>query len=331
MSVQKDADPLAGSHDSLPDVRNKPAAKDAAPVPIATTGGSNGGAVPEDRPAPRTVQVAAPGAAGASDLPPSDVTNLLSVPAWIRLHPLLGNFMAEGLGVFTFVLTIAMVEINNPVPADHPETNVSPIPIGSMLMCMALTFGYISGAHLNPAVTFACILWERGNIMKYLVYMICQVGAAVGSGIVAMIIKGDEMISVPDVTYSGNVLTQIRKAILAELIYTFALATTVMNTLHRKREPSVFLPMALGMVVTAGASAVGGVSGGAFNPAVATGLQLAVCFAGRCDPVMHFWLYWLAPCVGGILGVIVFKNLHSEEANQPPIETGATELAPQVA
>jgi aquaporin Z len=67
----------------------------------------------------------------------------------------------------------------------------------------------------------------------------------------------------------------IKAALLAEFLFTFALAWVVLNTATAKGTAgNSFYGLAIGMTVMTGAFAVGGVSGGAFNPAVATGITL---------------------------------------------------------
>ena len=229
--------------------------------------------------------------------------DFLAVPDWIHLHPLLGAYLAEGLGTFFFVLTIALVVVNNPTVKGRPETNIDSIPIGFMLMSMVFTFGYISGGHFNPAITFAVMLARKMNIFRGLMYIAIQCGASLGAGIIAMIIVGSNDIVVPTVQNNG---TYIRKGLFAELIYTFALATVVLNVAYSQQRKNFFYGFAIGMTVMAGVASVGGVSGGAFNPAVATGLQVAVCLVGNCEPLLHFWLYWAAPAVGAILATVLF-------------------------
>lgn len=236
--------------------------------------------------------------------------DFLAVPDWIHLHPLLGAYLAEGLGTFFFVLTIALVVINNPSIKGRPETNIDAIPIGFMLMSMVFTFGYISGGHFNPAVTFAVMLARKMSILRGLMYIVIQCGSSLGAGIVAMVITGSNDIIVPDVQ---NDATYIRKGIFAELVYTFALATVVLNVAYSQQKKNFFYGFAIGMTVMAGAAAVGGVSGGAFNPAVATGLQVAVCLTGRCEPLLHFWLYWASPAVGALLAAALFAVMWQPE------------------
>jgi glycerol uptake facilitator-like aquaporin len=244
-----------------------------------------------------------------------DVLNdVITVPDWVALHPLLAHYFAEACGTFLFVLTIALVGLNDPVMEGHPETNMQPIPIGFMLMCMVFTFGYISGGHFNPSVTFAVWLVKRDERVRTVGYIVCQCGAAFGAGIVAMIIEGNTNLIAPSI--STNSAAYIRRGIFAELVYSFALALVVLNVAYSRQRANFFYGFSIGFVIVAGISAVGSVSGGAFNPAVATGLQAAKCFTGNCGDILFVWVYWLAPMIGAGLAALLFINMESAHEGQ---------------
>lgn len=102
------------------------------------------------------------------------------------------------------------------------------------------------------------------------------------------------------------------QAFLVELLFTFALVYNVLYTATtRKSEGNSFFGMAIGFTVTVGALAVGGVSGGAFNPAVATGMSLT--HAANNGNIDDFWLYWITGPLGGVLAAIAFKITHPSE------------------
>ncbi len=48
------------------------------------------------------------------------------------------------------------------------------------------------------------------------------------------------------------------------------------------------------------------------SAALATGLQVAACLSGNCDPLIHFWLYWIAPVVGALFAALAFALIDSE-------------------
>jgi aquaporin Z len=97
-------------------------------------------------------------------------------------------------------------------------------------------------------------------------------------------------------------------ALLAEFLFTFALVYVVLNVATAKEtDGNSYFGLAIGFTVLAGAFAVGGVSGGAFNPAVAVGASLMNIFAWG-----NFWIYLVAELVAGVAAAVTFKFLHSD-------------------
>ncbi|RNF24297.1 aquaporin-like protein [Trypanosoma conorhini] len=235
--------------------------------------------------------------------------DVLYVPDWVRLHPLLGSYVAEAFGTFACVLTLSLVSVRNQSVFDKgDDTNMTALPIGFMFMCMVFTFGYISGGHFNPAVTLAVFLVQKLDFVRAAGYVVCQTGAATGAGLVAMAIQGGTDIFVP---YVGK--AYVSSGIFSELIFTFAVATVVLNVAYSRQSGNFFYGFAIGMTVAAGSAAVGRISGGAFNPAAATGLQLALCLTGDCAPLASFWVYWMAPLVGSAFAALLYSQLSQPE------------------
>ena len=95
--------------------------------------------------------------------------------------------------------------------------------------------------------------------------------------------------------------------LFVEFLYTFALALVVLNAATApKTSGNSFYGLVIGFTVVVGAVAGGGVSGGAFNPAVGTGPILIDAMLGN-GTLKHLWLYWVGPLAGGALAAIVFK------------------------
>ena len=166
------------------------------------------------------------------------------------------------------------------------------------LMVMIYAGGHISGAHYNPAVTLS--VWMRGKIeMKdAMMYWIFQfAGAVIAALIVAYVfaVEGGANCVIPD---GGGT-----KAIIAELLGTFALAYVVLNVATAKGTAgNSFYGLAIGGTVLAMATALGKFSGGSFNPAVAIGVSFMKLAAWS-----DIWIY-MAGCFGGaILAALVFK------------------------
>jgi aquaporin Z len=98
----------------------------------------------------------------------------------------------------------------------------------------------------------------------------------------------------------------IAAALLAEFIFTFALAYVVLNTATSKDHPqNSFYGLAIGFTVFVGVATVGGISGGAFNPAVASGASVMGLFSWS-----NIWIYLLADFAGGAAAALVFRYLN---------------------
>ena len=98
-------------------------------------------------------------------------------------------------------------------------------------------------------------------------------------------------------------------ALIAEFLGTFALTYTVLNVATaRGTSGNSFYGWAIGMAVLASAYAFGGISGGAFNPAVAVGItQMGV------TGWVNIWIYWVPQLLAGIVAAYVFKAAHPGE------------------
>jgi aquaporin Z len=98
-------------------------------------------------------------------------------------------------------------------------------------------------------------------------------------------------------------------ALLAEFLFTFALVYVVLNVATAKGTAgNSFYGLAIGMTVMSGAFAVGGISGGAFNPAVAVGISVLGLSAWP-----NLWLFLVGNFLGGAVAAGVFKTLNPQD------------------
>ena len=168
-------------------------------------------------------------------------------------------------------------------------------------MVMVYAGGHVSGAHYNPAVTIA--VWLRGRCPTGDVapYIVSQVLGAAAAAFAAGILR------------SGAVITAMaplgRKAMAAELLFTFALAYVVLNVATSKRtQGNSYYGLAIGFTVLTGAFAVGDISGGVFNPAVAVGISIM-----GLSPWANLWIYLTACFAGAIAAALVFRVLNPDD------------------
>jgi aquaporin Z len=206
------------------------------------------------------------------------------------------RYLTEFIGTFFLVLTIGCTVAPGSAAALAAGV-IPPLAIGSALMVMIFAGGHISGGHYNPAVTLA--VWMRGKCATgdVIPYMVSQVlGAALAAAVVGFFFgSGTPM-----------VITSTPKALLAEFLFTFALCYVVLNVATAKgTENNSFYGLAIGFTVLTGAFAVGGISGGAFNPAVAVGAALM-----KIITPSQIWIHLVADFIGGAAaaGVFLFVN-----------------------
>ncbi|KAH9577448.1 Major intrinsic protein [Trypanosoma melophagium] len=219
----------------------------------------------------------------------------------MAFSPFVSAVVAEFIGTFLFVLTVPLASLG--------VGSLAPLPIGFMLAAMSFSFGYISGAHFNPAISFATLINGKIGFKKMISYMIAHVVAAFLAGLYGSAIVGLD-IPVPSTDVS---LVSVWQALLCEMVYTFALTSVVLHVNYSRQRSNEFYGFAIGMTVLSASFAVGGYTGGAFNPAVATGTQLVGCIGGNCKPLMFFWIYWVAPLGGAFLASIAYQILDTHE------------------
>jgi aquaporin Z len=204
------------------------------------------------------------------------------------------KYAVELIGAFFLVFTVgASVYSGSPL---------APLAIGASLMIMVYAGGHISGAHYNPAVTMAALVRGRIGIRDAVGYWIAQVVAGL---LAAVIVRSVVTPATPvkTLSLSGHSLAA---ALVVELLFTFALAYVVLNVATSKDHPhNGFYGLAIGFTVAAGAFAVGGISGGVFNPAVAVGGSLMHLFAWP-----NLWVYLVAELVAGALAGVAFRALN---------------------
>jgi aquaporin Z len=206
------------------------------------------------------------------------------------------KYLVEFIGTFFLVLTIGCTLLSNKegkLPADLGV--IPPLAIGSVLMVMIFAGGHVSGGHYNPAVTLA--VWIRGKCTTtdMPAYMIAQVLGGIAAAGAALFLKD------PASVQAGN--PDVARALLAELLFTFALCFVVLNSATAKgTSGNSFYGLAIGFTVLVGAFSVGSISGGVFNPAVAAGITVMGLVS-----VANIWIYLVANFAGAALAAIVFK------------------------
>jgi aquaporin Z len=206
------------------------------------------------------------------------------------------KYAVEAIGTFFLVFTVAA--------SGFSGSTFTPLAAGAVLMVMIYAGGHISGGHYNPAVTMAALCRRRIGLGDAVGYWIAQLAAGLIAAVVARAIVNPAAVKTLDP--SGHALTAVA---LVELLFTFALCYVVLNVATSKDQPgNSFFGLAIGFTVVAGAFAVGGISGGAFNPAVALGAAVGGLFAWST-----LWVYLVVQVVAGAVAGFVFLALNPDD------------------
>ena len=207
----------------------------------------------------------------------------------------MNKYITELVGTFFLVLTIGCTVVGSGAGA------FAPLAIGAALMVMVFAGGHISGAHYNPAVTLG--VWLRGkcDAKDAVAYMCFQIVGAVLAALAVRYLKAGATVT-PSNPPAGP-------ALLAEFLFTFALVFVVLNVATAKgTSGNSFYGLAIGFTVMAGAFAVGNISGGVFNPAVAVGVSIM-----GLSPWTSIWIFLLADLLAAPAAVWTFRAVSPED------------------
>mmetsp|Transcript_26839 Transcript_26839/g.59317 ORF Transcript_26839/g.59317 Transcript_26839/m.59317 type:complete len:493 (+) Transcript_26839:91-1569(+) len=209
---------------------------------------------------------------------------------------------SEFLGTYLLVFTVGCNVLSG-------NAIFAAISIAAVLMVMIYNLGDVSGGHFNPAVSLAvtCIgrmepLMEGGDEkgwLAFLAYTAVQLVAGVLGGLSYYGVFGRSFPLHPKAGFSWAEMA------IVEFLYTFLLCFVVLNVActggyNGGKQPNQFYGFAIGFVIIAGGYACGWISGGALNPAVALGIDVANFSLWWC------WVYMIVQFLAGGAAALMF-------------------------
>jgi aquaporin Z len=213
---------------------------------------------------------------------------------------LLPKLSAEFLGTYMLVLTVGLNVLGN-----SPAGAFS---IAASLMSMIYALGSVSGAHFNPAVTFAVIFSGVDEKLTPKIagfYVLVQTVAGILAAMTYTLIHGGRNFSLtPGINYTW---AQVG---MAEFVFTMVLCLVVLCVAveSNKTFQPVMFGLAIGSCVTVGGFAVGNISGGSLNPAVSIGIESVRLWDG--GHFYKFLIYVVFEVLGGAAAAGIFKVTH---------------------
>jgi MIP family channel proteins len=177
---------------------------------------------------------------------------------------------------------------------------------GLAIGLMVTAVGHISGGHFNPAVTLSMLVTGRIEPGEAVRYWVSQLAGATAAALVLLaifpsIITDAANLGVPAVGGHG---ISAGNALVAEIVGTFFLVFVIYGVAVDKRGAFPILAgLPIGLTITIGVLAVGGVSGAAFNPSRWFGPALV---SGTFD---NFWVWIVGPAIGAVAAGLFYDRV----------------------
>ncbi|MGI4750679.1 MAG: MIP/aquaporin family protein [Janthinobacterium lividum] len=167
---------------------------------------------------------------------------------------------------------------------------------GLIVTLMIYAFGKISGANMNPVVSFAFAWLKMHSYRDALFYTIFQAAGALSASFTLHFLF-------PQNKYLGGTLpagSELQSFVL-EILLTFLLILVVLLLSEASSKIKSFSAILIGLVVGLEAYFAGPISGASMNPV----RSLAPAIVS--GQLQHLWIYLLAPFIGAFLAAFVWK------------------------
>ncbi|HSJ02970.1 MAG: aquaporin [Verrucomicrobium sp.] len=204
----------------------------------------------------------------------------------------MNKLLAEALGTFALVFAgTGAIVINQTSGGVIGHAGVA-VTFGLIVLAMIYTFGDVSGAHLNPAVTLAFAVARRFAWGAVPGYILAQIAGGLGASALLRIMFPES--AMLGATLPAGAASQ---SFTLEVVLTAILMLTVLSVSTGAKEKGATAGVAIGAVVALEAMFAGPISGASMNPV----RSLAPAMVS--GHLTHLWIYLTAPLLGALLAV----------------------------
>lgn len=239
----------------------------------------------------------------------------------IKMKDLFKKVIAECLGTFVLVFVACGV-----AALTGGSLVATALAFGLVIVAMAYSVGRISGCHINPAVSLACLLTKRMSLKDFCFYVLAQILGGFLGGLAIfgfakmanLTLLGDASNYVVNFANEGVTAGTIFSALLVEVLLTCIFVYVILNVTDSKNEgvgkkAGLIIGLTLTLVHLVGIN----LTGTSVNPArsLATALNAAI-FNGTTDALAQVWIFFVGPLLGAALAALIFTLLHKEKASE---------------
>lgn len=222
---------------------------------------------------------------------------------------LLGNFLLNFFGCISAV-------------TPHTNNVLIAFTFGLTIMALVQGVGHVSGAHINPAVTFGCVAAGKVTIIRAVLYIIAQCIGAIGGSATMKALVPEAIQGGLGNTGLGSGLTPVQ-GFGVEFFLGFVLVFVVFGVCDpNKADQKAPASVIIGLTVTLGHLAAIDYTGASMNPARSFG---SAVIANGWD---NHWIYWVGPSLGGIAAALLYQHVFAapNKGEYSPVQVEEKEL-----
>ncbi len=194
------------------------------------------------------------------------------------------------------------------------------IVFGLVLAVGIYSFGGISGAHFNPAVTIGLWVVKKVPSRDVLPYIGAQLIGALFASLLFAYCLGSASVSVAHLGATHPFVgVGYLQAIVVEIVGTFVLVLSIMAVAIDKRATPGFAGLVIGLTLTAVLTLISNITGGSVNPARTFGPYLGNTLLGGTNFWNYFPIYVVGPIIGGILAAVIYEYITGDGSDMDTV------------
>jgi aquaporin NIP len=215
------------------------------------------------------------------------------------------RLLAEFLGTYAMIFAGTGAIVVNQISGGTLTHLGVALTWGLIVMVMIYTFGDLSGAHLNPAVSIAFTAAGRFASRDLLPYLLVQIAGALAASTTLHLLF-------PSNATLGSTLPSgsVNQSLVLEFLLTLILMLVILNVSHGAKEKGITAGIAVGATIGLEALFAGPICGASMNPARSLAPALV---SGHTE---HLWIYLAAPIAGALVAVPLFSLLRGKQIRE---------------
>ncbi|OIS98893.1 PREDICTED: probable aquaporin NIP7-1 [Nicotiana attenuata] len=239
--------------------------------------------------------------------------NFWNSPLGLINPTLLRMVFAEALGTFMLMFCICGIMASMEIMGVRVGLMEYAATAALTVVVVVFSIGPISGAHINPAVTLAFAAVGHFPWSKVPFYVVAQVGGSIlatYTGKLVYGLKAEFVITRP--------LHGCTSAFFVELLATFIVLFLTASLTNDPQSTGPLSGFVVGVAIGLAVLISGPISGGSMNPARSLGPAIVSWKFGG------LWIYVVAPVLGAVAGVVLYRLLRLQGWSCKPNSTPTT-------